>query len=104
MTTNLYGYQCNDLEAVRSVLEQTLNITFYCERTLYRSFYSAQYSEGIQFLLQSNWDSINNELMEEQYPHLRVLLYVRSTLAHSSLRQQLIIATNAFLLEQRDEG
>ncbi len=86
------------------MLEEKLHITFQCESTRYRSFYRADYSEGIQLLLQSNWDPIDSELMEDLYPHLHILLYVRSTVEHATLRQQLIVETHALLLEQRNEG
>jgi hypothetical protein len=102
MTTTLFGYQSDAIEIVRTAIERILGTIFHCEETAYRTCYVARSVDGTPIILQQNMNPLDSELMEEDYPAMRILLYLSTPCADSRIEQQLIEETGACLLNRRE--
>lgn len=99
---DLYGFTGDELEAIRGMIERALRITLHKDRNQYRGiFYSVQDLDGETFILQRNWEPLDNEPMEEQYPDMSVLLYVQNTRRASELELLLTTTTSGQLIRRQ---
>jgi hypothetical protein len=104
--TTLFGYESDDIEAVRGAIERTLGVALSHRQTRYRSFYGAGMPGAEIFILQHNRDALDGELMEERHPQMRLLLYASDSDSRRAMgvERLLIDETGAHLLGRRDEG
>jgi hypothetical protein len=95
----LFGFQEDDLEAIRGVVEQALEITFERHTNAYRGeHYVGVAASAVTLILQRNWDPFDGELMEEHFPNMRILLYVTASDRMSELERRLTTQTAACML------
>ena len=104
LTNDLYGFPESALDAVREAVEQALGIALTKHHTIYRGEHYACDGCGAEtFLLQANWEALDAELMEEQFPDMRVLLYVSGSDHATQVERRLTAATTAHLLARQHE-
>jgi hypothetical protein len=102
-TDVLYGFQEGDLEAVRTAVEQALGIALDRHTSVYRGEHYVGVAVGAATLvLQRNWDPFDGELMEEQFPDMRVLLYITASDRAAELEQLLAAQTAAHVLLRQE--
>lgn len=89
-TDDLYGSLDGDLERARAALERALGIAMYPCYSRYRGRHYCYGDPGAELLiLQHNWDPLDQECMEGQFPEVRILLYVSSGARAADLEQRL---------------
>jgi hypothetical protein len=99
----LYGFQDDDLEALRIALEQALGIVLERHTNAYRGeHYVGGVASAATLILQRNWDPFDGELMEEQFPDMRVLLYVMGS--DWTVEQERLLTVQAAHLLLRSEA
>jgi hypothetical protein len=90
----LYGFQDDDLEALRIALGQVLGTVLERHTNAYRGeHYVGVVASATMLILQRNWDPFDGELMEEQFPDMRVLLYVMGS--DWTVEQERLLTTQA---------
>ena len=103
-TNDLYGFPASELEATRVAVERALGIALTKHHTIYRGEHYACNGCGAEtFLLQTNWEALDAELMEEQFPDMRVLLYVHGSERAMQIEHRLTAVTAARLLARQHE-
>ena len=95
----LYGFQADDLTAIRMAVEQALGIELERHTSAYRGehFVGVVANTGT-LILQRNWDPFDGELMEEQFPEMQILLYVTANDRAVELERRLTSETAAHVL------
>jgi hypothetical protein len=102
---DLYGFPESALETVRASVEQALGIALVKHNTIYRGEHYVCGECGAEtFLLQANWEAIDGELMEDQFPDMGVLLYVHSSDRTTQIERLLTSRTSARLLARQQES
>ena len=95
----LYGFQDDDLDAIRAAVERALGIALERHTSAYRGEHYAGGAVGrATLILQRNWDPFGGELMEEQFPEMPVLLYVTAGDRAAELERMLTSQTTARVL------
>lgn len=101
---DLYGYGGNDVESVRTPIEQVLGIVLLPSRNAYRGdHYTCDSANGETFVLQHNWSPLDTELMEEMFPEAQILLYVTDTSRPNELEVLLTMASIGLVLLRREQ-
>ena len=104
LTNDQYGFPESELEAARVVVQRVLGIALTKHHTIYRGEHYACDGCGAEtFLLQANWEALDAELMEEQVPDMRVLLYISGSERATQIERRLTAATAARLLARQHE-
>ena len=99
----LYGFRDADLEAIRIAVEQALGIVLTQHITTYRGeHYIGGTASTAMLILQRNWDPFDGELMEEQFPDMRALLYVMRSDRAAELEHLLTTQTAAHVLLRQE--
>jgi hypothetical protein len=79
-TYDLYGFDHDDLEAARVAVEQALGVKLALHESLHRGDYYRLDTVGDEsFVLQRNFDPFDEVLVEDEFPEIRILLYVEDT-------------------------
>jgi hypothetical protein len=75
--SDLYGFRQPELESARSLVELALGVKLSPHDSLYRggNYYLLK-EVGAELILQRNYDLLDKDLAEPEYPDTRVLLYV----------------------------
>lgn len=94
-----YGFRDMDLTQVCHLLEPILQVRFASHDSHFRGGEYYRYDD--KFILQKNWDSLDNRPIEADYPDVTVLLYA-SDLDDPREIERLILHTvpNAVLLRR----
>ncbi len=73
----LYGFDESDIERVRRLVEGAIGIELSAHESIYRGgdYYLLEDSR-VEFFLQSNYDCLDDELAELDFPEVGVLLYL----------------------------
>lgn len=76
-SSSLYGFAELDLEGARSLLERALEVELRPHDSLYRGgdYYLLKEPDA-ELILQQNYDCLDDDLAESDFPAARVLLYV----------------------------
>ena len=76
-SSSLYGFAELDLEGARSLVERALEVELQPHDSLYRGGdYYLLKEKDADIILQQNYDCLDHELAESNFPSARVLLYV----------------------------
>lgn len=87
-THDLYGFGHDDLEAARVAVEQALGIRLIAHESLHRGDYYRLGRIGEEeFVLQRNFDPFYEEVIENEFPEMHILLYVDETERSEELEQ-----------------
>ncbi|ABQ90459.1 hypothetical protein RoseRS_2076 [Roseiflexus sp. RS-1] len=79
-TYDLYGFDHDDLEAARVAVEQALGVQLAPHESLHRGDYYRLDTVGEEnFELQRNFDPFYEEVVEDEFPEISILLYVNGT-------------------------
>lgn len=81
VSSNIYGSEEHDLEKVKSVIEDNLQIIFVAHNSSYRGgdYYRSGELNNEHFILQRNLDLIDNEPAEQDFLNYPIILYVEET-------------------------
>jgi len=78
---DLYGFISDDLNELAKSLEHRLSVLFTLHESSYRG--GTYYRSGIpgqeEFILQRNYDPLENELAEPEFPEYPIILYIGPT-------------------------
>jgi hypothetical protein len=85
-------------------VEQALGITLIQYHNQYRgAYYGFGCINKESFVLQRNWNPLDEEFMEEQFLEMKILLYVNASNRAEELEQLLTMKTTAQLLVRQEE-
>lgn len=99
---DLYGFVDGELDLARVAVEQALDIHMRPAQNEYRgAHYYYECKDGGSLLLQRNWDPLDRECMEEQFPEMRVLLYASGACMANAERRLASVAAVRLLVRQR---
>jgi|RhiMetdeSRZDD1v2_1073273.scaffolds.fasta_scaffold925405_2 hypothetical protein len=78
---DLYGFTSDNLDKLAESLGRTLGVTFSLHESSYRGgdYYRSGTPGQEEFVLQSNYDQIEDEIAEPEFPKYSTLLYVGPT-------------------------
>jgi hypothetical protein len=99
-----FGFREKDIAQVKTRLESLLGIEFteressyYCGR-----YFRFESSTTGQFILQENFDSVENEWVEESHQDLPLLLNVSEAPESDKLRKTLTLVEGCRLINERE--
>ena len=73
----VYGFAESDLERARSIVERFIDAQMSPHNSLYRGGDYYRYQDGdAELTLQRNYDGLDDDLAEEEFPDAAILLYV----------------------------
>lgn len=101
--SDLYGFQCDDIDQIRSVIESGLGISMEPRESSYRcgDYFLCVNAAGQRLALQQNFDEENQEWAEDDFKDCYVLLYVDSSGETTALRELLLSKIPAARLLRR---
>ena len=103
-TDDLYGSLDDELERVRAAMERAMGITLYACHSRYRGHHYCYGDPGAEVLiLQRNWDPLDQECMEDQFPEVRILLYVSAGARAADLAHRLRSSSIWRLVRRADQ-
>jgi hypothetical protein len=92
MTTyDIYGLSTKDLKLASMMIEKSLDIKFRVRESLYRGgeYYQLGLNEEENFILQLNFNPLEQEWTEEEFKEMGSILYVNNTNRSEELRKYL---------------
>ncbi len=102
---DLYGLISSDLEKLAQDLGQILGVTFSLHESSYRGgdYYRSGMPGQEEFILQSNYDQIEDEVVEPEFPTYAALLYVGPTDHSAEIKDriEMEMKSDAVLLRHR---
>jgi hypothetical protein len=102
---DLYGSALDDLDAAKEVLERALGIEFEARDSFYIGEYCSAEAADESFQLRYNFDPLEGEPYEGEFPELTLLFYVSNTSRSQEIMDKIASGAKAFvLLKHKDVG
>lgn len=91
-TERLFGFNSGDIQSVRRHLFEALAMDLAPHESAYRGglYYRGKSPAGGEYILQSNVDFLDGELIESTIPEAQFLLYLSETADHIIPSEQLL--------------
>jgi hypothetical protein len=78
-TYDIYGFYNSDLESARKAAELSLEMKMVPHESMYiGEYYLGKVGEE-EIQIRRNWDPLDGELVEKDFPDIEILLYVNKT-------------------------
>ena len=104
VTFDVYGLPGDDPAIYLAAIEETLNLRFIeCEHQSDGGYYRTGEMGAEHLILQANFNSIEGEWMEEDYPEAGVLLYINETTRPHEIERRPTASLKEIKLLCRDE-
>lgn len=88
---DLYGFRLDDLDAAKQSIDRALHVTLKLHDSSYYcgDYYRLHLPEGEELILQLNFDNVENELAEEEFPGFPILFWVCETARSAEIEELL---------------
>lgn len=76
--SGVYGFTGLELEQAKTLMEQALDVRLSLHESLYRggAYYRLVDEDEVELVIQRNYDCLDEELTESEFPEITVLLYL----------------------------
>lgn len=104
ITSDLYAIPSNDLEALKTLIEKVLQIQFVRHESdsLGGNYYRFKQGEG-ELILHFNRDAIDDEFIDDRYPHCGLLFHVEEMSNYQEIEKILKEKIPGIILVERDQ-
>ncbi len=103
---DIYGLETEDYKSALSAIEQVINAKFEARESYYRggTYYRCGHDpEKENFVIQRNFNPIEQEWNEEDFKQMKILLYVNRTEHADKLKIKLMSSIPGIVLLKRRE-
>ena len=99
-TFDLYGIKNNDLENARTLIEKILDFKFVAHESSYFGGVYYRYNNVGEehFILQKNFDLVEDEWFEDKHKNIKILFYVNETNRSRKIKETISSNTDKVVL------